>query len=223
MNKEMKQNTVKLDEIANVDWSDSAQVHDAFKPALMQLYEDSSLLGAMVESIQESPHLVGLCEFGALIHRLIPYDNPRNQIRLRLHFAVPQAPERPHNHRFPFTVLVLRGGYRHTIYDVKGNLNDRFQRSYLSKSQVRDESAGSCYTLMPDGVHTIDPEPGTVTLFLRGPARDKQSLIYDEASEEVMWQRSASESAEIAAKSKWMSMDDIIDMTNKLKSLNVIP
>ncbi|MFI9630083.1 hypothetical protein [Streptomyces sp. NPDC052042] len=92
--------------------------------------------------------------------------------QLRLHaFPMGELELIPHDHKYPFAVRVLHCGYLHTWNRRTGQTQTGpFTSDDLAAGTVTAEGPGSGYLLLHSLVHQTAALPGSVTLFLRGPA-----------------------------------------------------
>ena len=106
----------------------------------------------------------------------------------------------PHSHRFNFQCWVLRGSVRNRIWTKTYNQNpagDLFQRTKLIyegdvghyqteacdignwKYSDQEYSAGQCYSMRADEVHSIFFSRGALVLFFEGPTEANSSIILE--------------------------------------------
>ena len=87
---------------------------------LFQLAQDKTELRNQVLKIPLTSSLFGLCEHYDILDKIILEDGP---IRIRLHIFADEYFDRPHNHRWTYSSLILSGGYQHTIYSLKEEID----------------------------------------------------------------------------------------------------
>lgn len=119
--------------------------------------------------------------------KFVLHDDPGKQYRLRLHVFTPGTPEIPHSHRCSFAAKVLRGGYRHVLYnglDRDGLFTPDKKHFHVLWEQGVHE--GGSYYLHHSAVHTVHvQDQPAITLMLRGPAMKRSSTTYDVSRDEL--------------------------------------
>ncbi len=193
-----------LDDLAGLalDWTDLDEAGRKSRDFLARLAAAPDAVGALLEHLARDPALQAMCERHELLDYLVLADEPERGFRLRLHVSTEVHASRPHDHRFSFSTFIVRGRYHHTqraaltpVYqddeapeqlrqwDSKRNPDPRgrCQAEHFPVIAARDETEGCSYTMHHSIVHTTVTTPGTVSLFLRGPAEKDRSLILDES------------------------------------------
>lgn len=190
------------DTIRNIDWSDLEAVRSTSSFLLKQISEDAECLGKLIANAVSEPSLRNLFEHYDILDKMVLLDDPESGVRLRLHIFLPGYFDRPHNHRWKYTTLILKGGYRHYTY---------LPHDYTADEEIRDmspviasfEGVGNSYTYDARMFHSIIAEPNTVTLILRGPSEKSEFLVVDRDTKESWWQYGAAqESPEARAKKR---------------------
>jgi hypothetical protein len=191
----------------HVDWSDFEEAGRQTRDLVGRLSEDKATLAALVERVGETPELLAMCERHLLLDYLVVYDAVERGFRIRLHASTEHHKDRPHDHRFSFSSVILRGCYQQTIHRVDGldhyvAMTDDEARAYMDLDHaapddpqfnrftqllVRDELPGSCYSLHHSTIHTTFTTPDTISLFLRGPAEKSRSIIADRETNRLWW------------------------------------
>ncbi|MFE9250755.1 hypothetical protein [Streptomyces sp. NPDC007088] len=161
-----------------IDWNRPRACAKTSREVLSALAKDRALLTELVCSLADDPARRQRCETNPLVDRLVLAQDTTGADRwqLRLHaFPMGELELIPHDHKYPFAVRVLHGGYLHTWNRRTGqDQTGPFTSADLAAGTVTVEGPGSGYLLMHSLVHQTAVLPGSVTLFLRGPARQSR-------------------------------------------------
>jgi len=207
--------------LTTVDWDDAAQVEQATRLLLTTLAADRDALDQALDAALRDPHLRTLCEHYDILDKIVLHDDPTG-FRVRLHLFLPGHYDRPHNHRWTYSALLLAGSYTHTLYGTDDGFDETTDVGKLTARMVRTESTGSSYTLHHTMVHAAVAEPYTVSLIVRGPAVKDRFLVTDRESGQVWWQHGAAQETPEQAAAKRMDPDQITATIAKLRELTVI-
>ncbi|MEV7465386.1 hypothetical protein AB0O20_02580 [Streptomyces kronopolitis] len=161
--------------LEHINWDNPRQCAADTRTVLRALAHDRALLTSLVTSIGSDPDRLARCETNPLINRLVLAEDTSgaDQWQLRLHvFQDGRLELIPHDHKYPFAVHVLTGGYaqvwnRRTV----GRQTGPFTSADLAPGLVTVEPPGAAYLFSDSLVHQTAVFPGTTTLFLRGPER----------------------------------------------------
>ncbi|CAM4360914.1 hypothetical protein NONI108955_22575 [Nocardia ninae] len=156
-----------------VEWEDPRRACRQARTILGRLVSDRALFSETVFGIEADPARLARSESHPLLHRLSLYEDPQRRCQLRLHvFSGRERDLVPHDHKYPFSVYVVAGGYLHVWNRRVGeSQSGEFLSTDISPGIVSVERPGSCYTFQNSLVHQTIVMPGTVSLFLRGPKR----------------------------------------------------
>jgi hypothetical protein len=177
-----------LDDVPPVDWDDIETAHVATTAVLQRLANDRETLRALVLGVEDDPALLGKCEIHSLDDKIVIYDAlERSRFRIRLRLATSYQDERPHNHRFSFTTLILRGRYHQTWYRARAPLDEGIDVADIEPVCSRDEPAGSGFTIHHDTLHSTVTPVDTVSLLMRGPSAKKRAILTHKPSGRVWW------------------------------------
>jgi hypothetical protein len=204
-----------IEPLRSLDWEDIEAVAQATRKALTALTEDPEIIREALGTLPERPALLRLCEHYDILDKIVLHDDPSG-IRLRLHVFLPGYFDRPHNHRWSYASLILRGQYRHYLFG-DAELDESLDPAGLRALMVRQEEVGSAYALHHTMVHAVVAEPFTVSLVLRGPAVKDRFLVMDRASGESWWQYGARQESAKSAERKRMSPDRLREVTGWLQ------
>lgn len=164
-----------------VNWDDTTSILPASEAIFDALGGTSGLLDVLLENLGTDPHLRPMCEGYDFMDKLVLYDSPDHQIRLRLHLYRRGYFDRPHNHRWPFASRILRGSYLHRVYGRDDQFTEDTDPDQLTPILERVEHVGSTYALHHTSVHTVQAKADSISLLLRGPAAKDRFLILDKA------------------------------------------
>jgi hypothetical protein len=219
----------------SIDWTDLEKATATTDALLHELAGDKSALRELVDRAVEDDELFAQCECHRLLDKLVIYDGLERGFRVRLHLSTSDHLDRPHDHRFSFSSLILAGAYKHVRHRMIGKVDESaidpevendFEavgaRARVEPYFATIEDAGSFYTIHHSVIHTTIMEDNTVSLFIRGPAEKDRSLITDRETGDLWWRRgSEMESPERRAR-KVMGRGRYELLRRKLERLAVI-
>jgi hypothetical protein len=203
-----------IDPLRSLDWEDIDTVEHATRKALTTIIEDPGTIRAALLSLPERPELITLCEHYDILDKIVLHSD-ESSIRLRLHVFLPGYFDRPHNHRWSYASMILRGEYRHYLFG-NTSLDETIDPGSLTTLQVRQEHVGTVYALHHTMVHAVVAEPFTVSLVLRGPAIKDRFLVMDRKTGESWWQYGAHQESVTSAAEKQMSLERLGNLTVSL-------
>ncbi len=156
-----------------------------------------------------------LCEHYDILDKIVLHSD-ESGIRLRLHVFLPGYFDRPHNHRWSYASMILRGEYRHYLFG-NTSLDEAIDPGSLTALQVRQEHVGTVYALHHTMVHAVVAEPFTVSLVLRGPAIKDRFLVMDRKTGESWWQYGTHRESVASAAEKQMNLERLSNLTVSLR------
>ena len=216
-----------------VDWSDLPKARAQTDEILRALAEDKAALSTLIERSREEDDLFDKCEHHRLLDKLVIYDALDRGFRIRVHVSTEDHRDRPHDHRFSFTSLILRGSYRHVRHQLVGrpeDIPDEVQDDFDARDTdlrveprfVTREVAGNCYTLHHSEIHTTFTTPDTVSLFLRGPAEKERSLITERETGRLWWRFGEEKEKTERRTSKRIDRRYFDELTRRLRNMEVL-
>ncbi|MFB7947257.1 hypothetical protein ACFC6L_20335 [Kitasatospora phosalacinea] len=226
-----------------LDWTDFEKAGAESRAFLRELVEDKALLRELVYRIEDRPDLLAMCERHQLLDYIVVEDALDRGFRLRIHLSTQDHLDRPHDHRFSFSSLIVTGGYEHTwhhpvraLYDASGADDTAVRHQSVNAPDLRDEvglgdlvpyvtrreEPGACYTLHHSTIHTTFTTPDTVSIFLRGPAEKDRSIIFDRETGRLWWRYGQQAEPEERRRSKPMSLEEYREFRTRLEKLGVI-
>lgn len=155
-----------IEGFSTLPWESPSLFGCIVEPWLRQTSATDGLLAALLARVLENPKLFSAGELNPTLTKIVLAHSRDWNIQLRLHFFVVGADARPHDHRWPFSSVILKGGYRHSIYAPLDGAPDG-----LIALSSRHEGAGDAYSLSEHAIHTTEVAEATVSLMLRGPSR----------------------------------------------------
>lgn len=219
----------------SLDWADLEKASATTDALLHELAADKAALRGLVDRAAEEDDLFGQCECHRLLDKLVIYDGSDRGFRIRLHVSTNDHLDRPHDHRFSFSSLILAGAYKHVRHRMVGRIDDAVvdpaaqedhQAAPSGTSVVPEfatvEEAGSFYTIHHSVIHTTVTTDNTVSLFIRGPAEKERSLITDRETGSLWWRYGASAEDVSRRAKKGMERSHYEMLRRKLSSLDVI-
>ncbi|MFD8609669.1 hypothetical protein [Streptomyces sp. NPDC059631] len=160
----------------HINWDNPRHCAADTSTLLRALADDQDLLTSLVTSIDSDAGRLARCETNPLVNRLVLAEDTSGADRwqLRLHvFQDGRLELIPHDHKYPFVVHVLAGGYAQ-VWNRRiaaGVQSGPFTSADLTPGLVTVERPGTAYLFSDSLVHQTAVFPGTATLFLRGPVR----------------------------------------------------
>jgi hypothetical protein len=177
---------------------------------------------------------LGKCERHRLLDKLVIYDALDRGFRIRLHLSTNDHLDRPHDHRFSFSSLILRGAYQHVRHKPIGKLDETIpgtiqedRQAVLTDVKVEPyfttiEEPGSYYTLHHTAIHTTITTDNTVSLFIRGPVEKERSFIMDRHTGKLWWRYGEVNESPERRRRKAMPLGHYNELKAKLRGLGVI-
>jgi hypothetical protein len=181
-----------------VDWDDAAGPLELAEAIFDEVAGSPETLVSLVEA---HPLDDGNAESFPALDKLVLWQSPDAEVRLRLHVFFPGYADRTHNHRWSFVSRILSGGYVHSLYgaeqDVLREVTDGGAPRVVYAGHVQ---AGSTYFLHHSLVHSLRTDEVAVSLILRGPST--KTDYFTVAAAETLWSTGAAResAAERAAK-----------------------
>ena len=208
----------KFSQLAAIDWDDTGSIRRGAAPIFTAVTTDPSLLSGLLDALDGDSHLRSMCERYDFLDKLVLYDDPPSGARIRLHLYRPGFFDRPHNHRWSFASLILRGSYLHRIYGRDDTFGEDTDPEGLRPIHERVEEPGDRYALHHSSVHTVQADADTISLLLRGPAAKDRFLILDR-DRGPFWVHGAAQESAATRATKQMSAHQIADTIGRVRSL----
>jgi hypothetical protein len=173
--------------LENLNWYDLRQVSVVTQKLVKDVFAQKQLIEEALDNVVADSTLRGLCEYDDDANKIVIYMDPSRRFSLRLHHFLSGRPDKPHNHRWCFTSVILTGSYTHTLFAAAAELNESATPEDIWPISIRTETAGSVYTLGPDIMHVVEPRPGCVSFVVRGPSIRDRLLVIDSSTLRAYW------------------------------------
>lgn len=224
-----------------IDWSDFPTAAIRSRSLLMDLRADPVALGGLVDRIETTPELLDLCECHEMLDYLVVYDALDRGLRIRIHMATQQPVDRPHDHRFSFSSVIMKGSYQHTLYSLAEPIDYTIDdddavyyqdsrhpdprrsvgRASLTGTLTRDEGEGDCYTIDHRTIHATTWAPGTISMFLRGPVEKDRAVIMEPSTGKLWWRFGRTQETSARRADKTMSLDKYRTLRDQLHEVGI--
>jgi hypothetical protein len=183
----------RLNHLDALDWRDLLEAGRSGIQLLKSITSNQDAFSTLVRNSREDPALFSMAEHFDRLDRLVLYDDLSRGLRIRLHIYPDNHRDGPHNHRWPFSALCLKGGYTHCIYPANLRVDEGTDMLSLRPAYVQFVGPGASYTLGPGLFHSVNAVPGTVSLILRGPATDDRLIMTDLSTGRMRWKHGVEE------------------------------
>ena len=183
--------------LEGVDWQDVGEVAEHATPILRSFSEQPGIVRRLFQNMEAEPDMRALCERSPMMDKFVLFRDLKDRFRLRLHFFRAGYFDMPHNHRWSYASVILRGGYKHVLYGNEVALEEEMALEALEPRMVRYEDEGASYVLHNSWTHAIQARNETVSMIIRGPAVSESFVVVDRVRGKVSRRFGASlESAE---------------------------
>ncbi|RNH97609.1 hypothetical protein EEZ25_30135 [Micromonospora aurantiaca] len=209
--------------LRTIDWEDADVVEESCRKALEYLNENREILRKALHDLPNRPELLALCEhpndedtaeLGQQLDKLVLYQD-ETDFRVRMHIFWSGCADLPHNHRWSFASMIMKGQFRHSLYGLE-TYEDTMQLPIPKPLQVRLERVGSIYALHHTILHALVAEENAVSLFIRGPAVKERGYLVNPTTGRRIWHLSVAHETPEAIARKRMTPERLSDLTAKL-------
>ena len=184
---------------------------------LKLIYEDRNLLKTLINSFIKNPELISLSEHYDFFDKLVLYKDPIDRFRIRLHiFSGEKHNNRPHNHRWNYSAIILNGYYKQYIYGTEDFINNSINPNDLKPIFAHEFHKGICYTIANNVFHSIDVIPNTVSIMLRGTSLKNRFLVFDKLTNRKWFEYERESETIEEIKRKSMSIKQINNIIEKV-------
>lgn len=231
-----------LGQLPAFNWNDMRASGDQAARVLDRLAAEPALLRDLLERTARDERLLSMCERHSPFDKLVVYDAPERQFRIRMHIWRNTEFERAHQHRFSFTSRMLQGSYRHVLYNCQLPLSASADTEHARRHMDPDHpdmasgidvnrllpaleydmGAGEGYTLHHDAVHATMVAAETVSLILRGPAEKEHAFVANVSDGRVYWRFGRGDETEERIHSKQLGPAGVAALLPRLADLGVI-
>ena len=152
--------------MAALDWDACPSNQDQICGLLLDVIkvDNGGLLDDLTAAMLRDDELLAQAEVNPTLSRLVLFQCPANQTKLRFHEFNPASDARPHDHRWPFGNLIVGGSYVHSLY-CRDKETDRLDSSVSYRM-----SAGDSYAISANAYHQTSILEPTWSFLLQGPA-----------------------------------------------------
>lgn len=212
-----------LKNLDSLDWEDIENASFYTQKALRKLFSNRNIVHSLLESVLDNAQLISLCEHYDFFDKIVLYKDRLDRFRIRLHVFLPEAShkDRPHYHRWLYSSVILHGRYQHLIYGTQDQINENINVRTLKPIIVREENVGSIYTLNHNVIHSVEAEPYTVSIIIRGPAVKDRFLVMDKRTNKKWWEYGRESETIEEIRRKAMPPGRIKRLINKIQELLV--
>jgi hypothetical protein len=216
-----------------IDWTDLDRATAVTDALLHELAADKDALRMLVDRAAEDDDLLAQCECHRLLDKIVLYDGLNRGFRVRLHISTSDHLDRPHDHRFSFSSLILAGSYKQVRHRIVGEVPESVAPGTQEDHQAvpiearvepefaTTEQVGSFYSIHHSVIHTTIMEDDTVSLFIRGPAEKERSLITDRDTGKLWWRYGAKGESPERRAQKVMDLSKFEMRRRKLEVLGI--
>jgi len=216
-----------------VDWTDLDRATAVTDDLLHELAADKDTLRMLIDRAAEDDDLLAQCECHRLLDKIVLYDGLDRGFRVRLHISTSDHLDRPHDHRFSFSSLILAGSYKQVRHRIVGEVPDVVDAGVQEDHQAvpidarvepefaTAEQVGSFYSIHHSVIHTTIMADDTVSLFIRGPAEKERSLITDRDTGKLWWRYGSQDESPERRAQKVMDLSKFEMRRRKLEVLGV--
>ncbi|MFI9507299.1 hypothetical protein [Nocardia sp. NPDC052566] len=212
-----------VEPLCSLDWEDIDTVETACRSVLEYLGAHRAILRGALAALPTRPDLLALCEhpdseatagLGQQLDKIVLYQDPSG-FRVRMHIFWAGCDDLPHNHRWTFASMILKGQFRHSQYGLE-NYSDTMDLPIPIPLQVRMERVGSTYALHHTILHALVADEATVSLVVRGPAVKDRGYLVDPKTGRRHWHLAAADESPEDIARKRMSPELLCQLTAKL-------
>ncbi|MGW4789927.1 hypothetical protein [Streptomyces sp. NPDC004230] len=218
-----------VEPLRSLDWEDMDAVETSCRKVLEHIDANRGILRKALHDLPNQPELLALCEhpdaqataeLGQQLDKIVFYED-ESGFRVRMHIFWSGCVDLPHNHRWSFMSMILKGQFRHSQYGLE-NYEDAMDLPIPKPLQVRIEQVGSMYALHHTILHALVAEENSVSLFIRGPAVKERGYLVDPETGRRHWHLGAAyESPEDIAR-KQMTPELLRELTVKLDEWGIL-
>jgi hypothetical protein len=227
------------------DWTAFGDAGRNSRDVIQEIAADKATLRQLILAVNHDEHLLPLCEKVRDFKYMVLYDALDRGFRLRLHRFSEGQEDQPHNHRYSFSSLILKGWYTHTLYEVVDDPESTGEQPYwnleqppatydggplppfpitrLSPLMTQTQAEGSAYSLHHTTFHaTALPAQNAYSLFLRGPAEKPSAVFLDPANRAYRWKFGRTHERPEALTARSFTLDDYKRFVEQLEEDGVI-
>ncbi|MFB7947443.1 hypothetical protein ACFC6L_21280 [Kitasatospora phosalacinea] len=210
-----------LDEIPALPWDDLEVAHDV-NLAILRRAAGPRVLTALLDRVRRDPGLFAMAEHFDNIEQIVLYDALDRGFRLRLHLYPDQAFDRPHDHRWPLTNLIVHGRIGHELHQPQPPVGLRSGLEMSTPTTVWEAAAEAAYTLDHRSIDNVVTGPDTVALLMRGPSRTDSFTMADRTTGRVWTRRGRAVETAEQIEAKRMTTDRFDSLLARLAGFGLL-
>jgi hypothetical protein len=213
-----------FDKVPVVDWSNLERAHEIGTFVMRSLTENKPLFRRLIDAALYHPVLWPKCESHRLDYKIVIWDAPEKNFRIRIRMYRESQYERIHDHRFSFTTLVLRGGHRESFWAPRISVSDTSKLSDFAQLFVREEVTDRVFTIHHTAFHSTLVTPDSISLVFRGPAEKDRSFLIGKEKEtgNVWWRYSQFDETKARRQHVEMTPDVFFMLKKKMEDAELI-
>jgi hypothetical protein len=215
--------------LRSIDWEDADALEESCRKVLEHLNANRGIPRRALYDLPGRPELLALCEhpndeataeLGQQLDKLVLHEDETG-FRVRMHIFWSGCDDLPHNHRWSFASMILRGQFRHSLYGLE-TYEDTMQLPVPKPLAVRIERVGSIYALHRSILHALVANESTVSLFIRGPAVKQRGYLVDPKTGTRIWHLGVAEETPEAIALKRMTPELLSRLTAELDEWGIL-
>jgi len=212
-----------IKDLERLNWRNFETVALNTQKVLKEMLNNKEIISLLLENLLKNDKLISFAEHYDFFDKLVLYVDKKDRFRIRLHLfsGDKSTKHRPHHHRWVYSSVILRNGYKHFIYGTEEQINENTKIKDLKPIVIREEKTGSIYTLNHNVFHSIEAEPDTVSVIIRGPAIKDRFLIMDKKTNKKWWEYGRKSETIEEIKRKSLDINQIRKIIDKLYKLEV--
>ncbi|MEO3777798.1 hypothetical protein ABGB16_13330 [Micromonospora sp. B11E3] len=210
-----------LDEIPALPWDDLEVAHDV-NLAVLRRAARPRVLSALLDRVRCDPDLFAMAEHFDNIDQIVLYDALDRGFRIRLHLYPDQAFDRPHDHRWPLTNLIVHGRIGHELHQPRPPANVRSGLEVSTPTTIWEAVAEAAYTLDHRSIDNVVTGADTVALLMRGPSRADSFTMADRTTGRVWTRRGRALETPEEIEAKRMTTDRFDSLLARLAEFGLL-
>lgn len=207
--------------LEKINWENFDDVALKSGIILEDIFNNKDIIDLLMKMAIKDNHLVSMAEHYDFFDKIILYIDKKDRFRIRLHIFSGEDSNkyRPHCHRWDYSSLILKGGYKQNIYGTEENINEDTKIQSLNPILVQEEKVGSIYTISNKTFHSIAAEKDTVSMLIRGPSVKDRFLIMDKKVNKIWWEYGRESETIEEIRSKSMTPESFKEIIKKVYGL----
>jgi hypothetical protein len=168
--------------MSSLRWGNLTDLTSELASLLVEMSEAKRWLAERIDCVIDTPDLLQRCEQLNIHEKLVLYADTEADVQLRLHRYRTGVVDWPHNHRYRFGTVLLRGVYTHTIFGDCDNPPRDGTALLAEPAFIGVLHKGQGYVLSDSMIHLVGAAESAISLVVRGPRLRPNSINYDPIS-----------------------------------------